>query len=53
MATKSDKLIPYTQALKLYEEAPKPKDMVLYNGASHDSLYNLNNYLKIMDWLEK
>lgn len=52
MATKSDELIPYTQAQKLYEEAPEPKDMFLYSGASHDSLYNLRNYQKIMEWLE-
>ncbi len=53
MTTKSDKLIPYTQALKLYEEALEPKDIILYHGASHDLLYNLRNYNKIMEWLEK
>jgi esterase/lipase len=53
MATKSDEFIPYTQAIKLYEESLVSKDMVLYQGALHDLLYNLRNYHKIMEWLDK
>ncbi len=48
MATKSDTL-PYTQALKLYKKALSPKDMILYHYASYD----LRNYHKLMEWLEK
>ena len=53
MTTKSDFLIPYNQALHLYEKAPEPKELKVYSGGSHDKLYNLRNYEKIIDWLEK
>ncbi len=53
MTTKSDTLIPYIQAVSLYEKALPPKDIKIYSGASHDLLYNLQNYNKIIDWLDK
>ena len=43
MTTESDALIPYTQALNLYEQAPEPKQIKIYKGAAHDTLYNLAN----------
>lgn len=51
MTTESDSLIPPAQARTLYERARKPKKLVVYQGAGHDSLYNLRNYREILDWL--
>ena len=53
MTTKSDTLIPYAQATMLYEKAPLPKELKIYNGASHDSLFNLSNYEYVIEWLDK
>ncbi len=53
MTTESDELIPYTQALNLYEQAPEPKQIKIYKGAAHDTLYNLANYEYIIQWLDK
>ncbi len=53
MTTKSDFLIPYNQALNLFEKAPQPKKLKVYKGGAHDKLYNLRNYQEILQWLEK
>ena len=52
MTTDSDQIVPSVQAKILYEKAKHPKELVVYQGASHDTLYNLRNYRKILEWLK-
>lgn len=51
MTTKNDQLIPSSQAQALFDAAPQPKMLKMYQGAGHDTLYNLRNYHDILGWL--
>lgn len=53
MTTEDDELIPPMQAKKLYQEAPEPKMLKVYQGASHDTLFVLKNYQDILEWLQQ
>ncbi len=53
MTTEDDELIPPMQAKKLYQEAPEPKMLKVYHGASHDTLFSLKNYQDILGWLQQ
>ncbi len=52
MTTESDSLIPPAQAKALYQYAPEPKTLKVYQGATHDTLFNLRNYRDILEWLQ-
>ncbi len=52
MTTESDGLIPPAQAKRLYELAAEPKMLKVYQGATHDTLFNLRNYRDILEWLQ-
>lgn len=52
LAAEQDKLVPYRLAQKLYNQAAEPKDMIVYEGAGHNDLYDYANYEHILMWLD-
>lgn len=53
MGADKDRTIPVELAKKLYELAPNPKKLIIYQGAAHSNLYNFRNYRDIMKWLNE
>lgn len=50
---REDSTIPIYLAENLYSIANQPKDIIIYEGAGHNDLYNYKNYRDILKWLER
>lgn len=53
MGAGNDELIPVSQAQSLYDQAEEPKNLIIYPGGGHNTLFNFRNYADIINWLEK
>ena len=51
MGGSHDKLVPVILARNLYEQAPVPKEIIVYDGAGHNNLGDFANYDDILNWL--
>ncbi len=51
-AGSEDRLVPAKLARDLFNYAGEPKKIIIYQGASHNNLYNFKNYADILKWLE-
>lgn len=53
MGGSKDPTIPVELAKNLYELAPNPKKLIIYQGGAHNDLYNFRNYRDIINWLNE
>lgn len=47
-----DPTVPVELAQNLYNHAPEPKKLIIYDNGKHSDLFNFRNDLDIMDWLK-
>lgn len=52
MGGEKDTVVPVKLAKHLYEEAPEPKDIIIYENAGHNELYDKQNYNELTEWLK-
>lgn len=52
MAAKLDKVVPVELAKNLYQIAPEPKTIKIYEKAHHSNLQHFRNDLDILKWME-
>ena len=53
MGAEKDKIVPVELAQKLYDAAPDPKDIIIYEKAHHGNLQNFHNDLDILKWIKE
>ena len=52
LGARKDKIVPVELAQNLYDLAPNPKKMIIYEGCNHNDLYNVRSYRDVIKWLE-
>lgn len=52
MGAGQDKVVPVKLAKNLYEAAPEPKTLKIYDNGHHSNLQNYRNDLDILKWIE-
>ncbi len=52
MGASEDKTVPVSLAKELYSAAVEPKKLIVYDGGEHSNLYDFNNYMDILSWLD-
>lgn len=53
MTGTKDKTVPCELSKNLYNQAVKPKKLIIYEGGAHSNLYDYNNPKDILNWLKK
>ena len=53
MGGSKDSTVPIERARALFAAAGNSKEIIVYVGAEHSSLYNHRNWRDILDWLQK
>lgn len=53
MGGSEDPTVPVYLAKNLFEKAPNPKQIKIYQGGEHNDLYNFRNYNDVLNWLNK
>ena len=53
MTGTKDKTVPSELSKNLYNQAVKPKKLIIYEGGAHSNLYDYNNPKDILNWLKK
>ena len=53
MAGSKDTTVPIERARALFAAAQNPKELIVYTGAEHSSLYNHRNWRDLLEWLQK
>lgn len=52
MGGSMDTTVPVELAQNLYNYAPEPKQLIIYDNAKHDNLFNFRNDLDILSWIK-
>lgn len=47
-----DPTVPVVLAQNLYNNAPEPKKLIIYDNGKHSDLFNFRNDLDVLDWLK-
>ena len=47
-----DTTVPVELAQNLYNYAPEPKKIIIYENGKHSNLFNFRNDLDILDWMK-
>ncbi len=53
LGARQDRVVPVELAQNLFESAPNPKKIIIYEGCGHNDLHNVRSYRDVMKWLEK
>lgn len=52
MGGSMDKTVPVALAQNLYNYAPEPKQIIIYDNGKHSNLFNFRNDLDILSWMK-